>query len=62
MSRKHFTAIARILADYRKSIRQGHTWPEEQQFDLMLNELMNLFASDNPNFDKSRFTKATHVD
>lgn len=60
MTRKHFKAIAEILKAYRQSIRQGHTWPEEQQFDLMVSELMSLFASDNPNFDKSRFTKATH--
>jgi len=60
MTRKHFEAIAKILKAYRHSIQRGHTWPEEQQFDLMLNELMGLFAAENPNFDKSRFTKATH--
>jgi hypothetical protein len=60
MSRKHYKAIAEILKAYRASIRQGHTWPEEQQFDLMVNELMSLMKTDNPNFDKARFTQATH--
>ncbi len=60
MSRKHFIAIAKVLAAYRRSIQSGHTFSAEQQFDLMIDDLMAVFRETNPNFDRGRFVKATH--
>lgn len=60
MTRKHFQAIAKVLADYRRSIQNGHTYPEQQQFDLMIDDLMGVFRETNPNFDRGRFVRATH--
>jgi hypothetical protein len=59
MSRKHYKAIAAIMADYRESIVNGHEFSEYQKFEIMLTDLINVFAADNPNFDSIRFVKAT---
>lgn len=50
MTKRHFIAIAKILA--------AGKGPER---DRIANALADVFASDNPRFDRARFLKAAGV-
>lgn len=46
-TRQHYVAIAKILAKHKS-----------EQASAIAKELADLFAADNPNFDRNRFLQA----
>jgi len=57
---RHFEALAQLMQDLRPSslvsIERGKG--KHAQYTLTLNSLGNLFARDNPMFDRGRFERA----
>lgn len=58
MTRKHFEAIAAILA--ANSDRSG-TAAETWRVQCIADDLADLFGQSNPRFDRQRFLAASHV-
>jgi hypothetical protein len=62
MTRKHFEAVAAILKHNTVDVSQHSTEHEigrANQSYLIASELADFFASENPNFDRARFMKAS---
>ena len=58
MTRKHFEAIAAILAsNMDRSATAGEIWRGQ----CIADDLAAYFAETNPRFDKQRFLAASHV-
>jgi hypothetical protein len=57
MHRKHYTAIVGIINNYTDDNEPG-TLHEERKFEAMINELADMFQSDNPNFNRGKFFSA----
>ncbi len=51
MTRKDYEAIAKVLKRHASLI-------PTQQYIVFIADLMDVFETDNPNFDKARFWKA----
>lgn len=50
MSRKHYQRVAEILREVRGEMNgEAHMW--------LVDQLADMFAQDNPNFDYDRFVK-----
>lgn len=56
MSRKHYRAVAEVLATAR-----GMTDDADVALDYVTRELASLFKLDNPNFDYTRFYDAAEL-
>lgn len=57
MSRKDYEAIAALLRDHADTLSDPTQAPDIAVRDLM-DGMADLFAADNPNFDRERFLKA----
>lgn len=57
MSRKHYKALAELLNKYTRMYRPG-TLHEHYAYDFLVVNLADMFAADNPNFDRARFYTA----
>jgi hypothetical protein len=68
MSRKHYNAVASVLSGQLTGPAPlTASWDVERQTERRVIEnvargLSNLFADDNPNFDRERFLAACGVD
>ena len=58
MTKKHFEAIAAILA---RRQRDYDSQQSDNDIRLVAEDLANYFRSVNPNFDKARFLRAAGV-
>jgi hypothetical protein len=56
MSKKHYTAIADVLNKWHA--HYGPDNHETEVIDLIGTDLSEVFAADNPNFDRERFMAA----
>ena len=52
MTRKDYVAVAEILSGYQNAMIDNYWWED------LVNDFANLFAEDNPNFKRDKFTKA----
>jgi hypothetical protein len=57
MTRKHFEAIAKAFSS-TLSEKPDFTVEEHETLEALAGKLSDVFASDNPRFDKERFLKA----
>ena len=55
---RHFEALAQLMQDLRPSSLVSIEPDKHAQYTLTLNSLCNLFARDNPMFDRGRFERA----
>ena len=55
MSKKHYTAIAAVLNEWHQSTNNSLG---QLTIELLAGDLANVFATDNPNFDRARFIEA----
>jgi hypothetical protein len=66
LSRKHYCAVAAILADPVVHVQTGPEYksrpatPSDVRI-AFIHEFANMFAADNPNFDRARFLAACKV-
>ena len=58
MSRKHYNEAAEILNDFARNAIIPTTQFEQEHFDNLVQHFANMFAKDNPNFDRRRFLAA----
>lgn len=59
MSKKHYTAIADVLNRWYLYFDDA---PQEMTvIDVLTQDLADVFAADNPNFDANRFTSAVYA-
>ena len=60
MARKHFIAIAALLADANLAVVDEHGNPQAADIVMcdLTHALADYFQSENPNFDRERFIKA----
>ena len=68
LSRKHYEAIAGILASntqpktgYSAGFDEGWATGMEEMRQYVVDDLADYFATENPNFDRERFLKAAGV-
>jgi len=64
MTKKNFEAVAKILRHNTVDVSEHSTEHEigrANQSELILSDLADYFASDNPNFDRARFLKASRL-
>lgn len=52
MTRKDYVAVSEILAGYQLAMIDNFWWED------LVNDFADMFAKDNPNFDRKRFTQA----
>ena len=52
MTRKDYVAVSEILSGYQNAMIDNFWWED------LVNDFANLFAEDNPNFKRDKFTKA----
>ena len=52
MTRKDYVAVSEILAGYQLAMIDNFWWED------LVNDFADMFAKDNPNFNRERFTKA----
>lgn len=61
MTKKHFSAIARIIADSR-DVYPDALYSRDEAVDIVLDEVVDklstYFKAENPRFDAERFKKA----
>jgi hypothetical protein len=57
MTRKHYEAIAQVLADARTPFNPG----ANQVRESIVEALARIMASDNPRFNRERFLRAAHA-
>ena len=58
MSRKHYTAIVRLLNEFTREAIIPKTQLEHQKFNQLIEGLARMFEQDNPNFSRQRFFDA----
>jgi hypothetical protein len=64
MTKKHFEAIAAVLAETMSHETNDGAYPDEtaiRTITFIANRLANLCAAENPNFDRARFLRACGV-
>lgn len=64
MTKKHFEAIAKILAETMSRETNDGSYPDEtaiRTITFIANRIANVCESDNPNFDRARFLRACGV-
>ena len=52
MTRKDYVKVADILAGYKLAMIDGYWWED------LINDFADMFAEDNPNFKRDKFTQA----
>lgn len=58
MTRKNFKAIAEAVKRAKNSVANFHEPSANTAFSFVEMELMDVFAKENPNFDRARFREA----
>jgi thermostable 8-oxoguanine DNA glycosylase len=61
MSRKDYIKIAAILADYSKKANTPPFSFDHFAFGKAVNDFADMFANDNPNFNRAKFIEACYA-
>ena len=60
MSRKHYNETVEILNEFAREAGIPGTLHQQEKFDAMVQHFANMFAKDNPRFDRGRFLAAVN--
>ena len=58
MTRKHYNETVEILNEFAREAGVPGTLHQQEKFDAMVQHFANMFAKDNPRFDRRRFLDA----
>lgn len=61
MTRKHFEALAKLIANAERKLMRGdliHDAAVTQTLDIIATDLADFCAAQNPRFDRARFLSA----
>jgi len=61
MTKKHYEAIAVILAKYQSAPLYELDYSDYRTAEHIANELSDYFATENPKFDRARFLQACGI-
>ena len=57
-AKRHYEAVARLLAAHRPAVDDNEAMILSQKVDAIIEDFAAMFADDNPRFNRSTFFKA----